>query len=91
MRGYRHCHTPVLENHRDDEAPNGKIRCVFIVFCCHWTSSVAQSSNNFEGCDLQRPTVPLCRDEGFMCETRVEDGHIRASHIYGNSRYLLPV
>ena len=34
IRACRHCPTPVLENHRDDKAPDDKIAHVRIVIYC---------------------------------------------------------
>ena len=50
MRACRHCRTPlhVLENHRDEKAPDDKIRSVLIAIYCSWTSSLTQLSKNFD-------------------------------------------
>ena len=34
MRACPHCRTPVLKNHRDDKAPDDKIRHVLLVIYC---------------------------------------------------------
>ena len=46
----RHCRTvltPAVESHRDDKAPDDKIRHVLKAINCFWTSSLAQLSEKF--------------------------------------------
>ena len=47
MQTCRPCPTPVLENHGDDKAPDGKIGHVLIAIYCSWTSSLEELSKNF--------------------------------------------
>ena len=48
MQACRPCRAPALENHREDKAPDDKIKHLLIVICCPWTtSSIAKFSNIF--------------------------------------------
>ena len=62
MRACRHCHTPVLENHRDNKVQDDKIRHVLIAIYCSGTSSLAQLSKNLG--HLQRLAGPPCVADG---------------------------
>ena len=64
MRSCPHCRAPVLENHRDDRAPDHKIRHVLIVIYCLGTSSLAQPSKNFG--HLLRPAGRICIADGNL-------------------------
>ena len=64
MRACRHCHTTVLENHRDDNAPDGKTRHVLRAIYYSWTDSLAQLSKNFV--HLWRQADPPCITDGNL-------------------------